>query len=186
MMCVCALPSASSSAVPLLPSHQSLPPPSPPKAIIGRVVLGLGEGSVVVAQRAVISHVFKAKSQVTFAVGVSVAMACLAKTLSRATVVPAANFLGGYIGGLWYTVVVCLLSTLAGVVFIILSDEREDPFERRRTRNKSVSFAESILGSPLDGPLHHHSNSGSNNNTGSGGSGVVSTNTRCVRACVCG
>ena len=52
--------------------------------------------------------------QITFAVGVSVAMACVAKTLSRATVVPASNLLGGYIGGLWYTVVMCLFSTLAG------------------------------------------------------------------------
>jgi MFS family permease len=147
--------------------------------MIGRVVLGLGEGSVVVAQRAVISHVFKAKSQVTFAVGVSVAMACLAKTLSRATVVPAANFLGGYVGGLWYTVVVCLLSTLAGVVFIILSDEREDPFERRR--NKSVSYAESFLGSPLDhAPIHGQ---GQGHGRGRSDSGV-SVNTKCVFVCV--
>lgn len=146
--------------------------------MIGRVVLGLGEGSVVVAQRAVISHVFKAKSQVTFAVGVSVAMACLAKTLSRATVVPAANFLGGYVGGLWYTCVVCLLSTLAGVVFIILSDEREDPFERRR--NKSVSYAESFLGSPLDAPIHGRARDLSDSG------GAVSVNTKCVCVYACG
>lgn len=150
--------------------------------MVGRVVLGLGEGSVVVAQRAVISHVFKAKSQVTFAVGVSVAMACLAKTLSRATVVPAANFLGGYVGGLWYTVVVCLLSTLAGVVFIILSDEREDPFERRR--NKSVSYAESFLGSPLDHAPIHGPGQGQEHGRGRSDSGV-SVNTTCVCVCVC-
>lgn len=106
-------------------------------ALVGRCVLGLGEGSVVVAQRAVICHVFKAKAQVTFAVGVSVAMACLSKTLSRATVVPAAQLLGGYVGGLWYTVVICLLSTLAGVLFLVISDEsKEDPFERRRSRSQ--------------------------------------------------
>ncbi|TFJ85289.1 hypothetical protein NSK_003712 [Nannochloropsis salina CCMP1776] len=109
-----------------------------PWALVGRVVMGLGEGSVVVAQRAVICHVFKAQSQVTFAVGVSVAMACLSKTLSRATVVPAADLLGGYVGGLWYTVVVCLLSTLAGVLFLVISDEsKEDPFERRRSRSQA-------------------------------------------------
>lgn len=160
-------------------------PPSPnpsstTTAMIGRVVLGLGEGSVVVAQRAVISHVFKAKAQVTFAVGVSVAMACLSKTLSRATVVPAANFLGGYIGGLWYTCVVCLLSTLAGVVFIILSDEREDPFERRRNKSISMSYADSFLGSPLDGP-HHAQHAHAQHAHTHSGSGAVSVNTKCVR-----
>ena len=63
----------------LYPTHPPTHPPTSSKVIFtiaiqlgsfewamaGRFVLGLGEGSVVVAQRAVICHVFKAKSQGT-------------------------------------------------------------------------------------------------------------------------
>jgi hypothetical protein len=125
-------------------------------------VVGLGEGSVLVAQRAIISQQFRHRSM-TFAISFSVAFACLAKTLSRATVVPVSLWLGSYIAGLWYTVVMCLFSTLAGeaylggrggeaesltitrclpcpwpgVILMVLSAEPADPFEKRKSARTS-------------------------------------------------
>lgn len=64
----------------------------------------------------------------TFAIGVSVATACIAKTLSRASVVPVSDALGSYIAGLWYTCAMCLFSTLAGACLCVMSSSPASVF----------------------------------------------------------
>lgn len=74
----------------------------------------------------------------SFAIGVSMAMSSLSKTLSRATVVPIAEATGTYIGALWYTCSTCLFSTLVGLILIVLSDEPQEAFAKKQhERNKA-------------------------------------------------
>ncbi|RLN36611.1 hypothetical protein BBJ28_00003972 [Nothophytophthora sp. Chile5] len=84
-------------------------------ALFGRVFFGVGEGSVVVGARVFIASWFRNR-ELTFAMGVSVAMTNVSKMLAKATVAPIALYFGGYVQALWYGVVVCLASTVVGVL----------------------------------------------------------------------
>ncbi|RHY76778.1 hypothetical protein DYB38_014162, partial [Aphanomyces astaci] len=63
-------------------------------ALVGRVVFGVGEGSVVVGARAMVSYWFDA-SELTFAMGVMVATTSVSKMLAKATVAPISIILAG-------------------------------------------------------------------------------------------
>ncbi|ETW10284.1 hypothetical protein H310_00626 [Aphanomyces invadans] len=84
-------------------------------ALVGRVVFGIGEGSVVVGARAMVSHWFDT-SELTFSMGVLVATTSVSKMLAKATVAPIAIYFGGYIYGLLYGSVMCMLSGAAAVL----------------------------------------------------------------------
>lgn len=83
-------------------------------ALFGRVFFGVGEGSVVVGARVLIAHWFRNR-ELTFAMGVAVAVTNLSKMLAKATVAPVALYFGGYVQALWYGVVICLVSVVVGV-----------------------------------------------------------------------
>ncbi|KAI9922858.1 hypothetical protein PsorP6_002152 [Peronosclerospora sorghi] len=82
-------------------------------ALFGRVFFGVGEGSVVVGARVFIASWFRNK-ELTFAMGVSVAVTNISKMLARATVAPIALYFGGYVQALWYGVIVCIASAFVG------------------------------------------------------------------------
>ncbi|KAF1793332.1 Major facilitator superfamily domain [Phytophthora cactorum] len=84
-------------------------------ALFGRVFFGVGEGSVVVGARVFIASWFRNK-ELTFAMGVSVAITNVSKMLAKATVAPIALYFGGYVQALWYGVAVCVASALIGVL----------------------------------------------------------------------
>ncbi|TDH65731.1 hypothetical protein CCR75_003602 [Bremia lactucae] len=84
-------------------------------ALFGRVFFGVGAGSVVVGARVLIASWFKS-SELTFAMGVSVAITNVSKMLAKATVAPIALFYGGYVQALWCGLAVCVASTLVGVL----------------------------------------------------------------------
>ncbi|CAI5743439.1 unnamed protein product [Hyaloperonospora brassicae] len=84
-------------------------------ALFGRVFFGVGEGSVVVGARVFIASWFRNK-ELTFAMGVSVAITNVSKMLAKATVAPIALYFGGYVQALWYGVAVCVASALVGVL----------------------------------------------------------------------
>ncbi|CAM9687208.1 unnamed protein product [Ectocarpus sp. 13 AM-2016] len=88
-------------------------------AVFGEAVYGLGSGAVVVAMRAVVSKFFLAK-ELTFGMGITIAMACVSKTLAKASVAPIAER-WGYMGALWYVALWQVLSLLAGLVYIRLA-----------------------------------------------------------------
>lgn len=84
-------------------------------ALFGRVFFGLGAGSVVVGARVLIASWFR-NNELTFAMGVSVAITNVSKMLAKATVAPIALYFGGYVQALWCGVVVCMASTFVGVL----------------------------------------------------------------------
>ncbi|KDO22603.1 hypothetical protein SPRG_12583 [Saprolegnia parasitica CBS 223.65] len=91
-----------------------------PYALAGRIIFGMGEGSVVVGARAIVAYWFDA-SELTFAMGTMVAVTNLAKMLAKATVAPVALHYGGYVYGFWYGDAVCLGSLLFAVAVVRLT-----------------------------------------------------------------
>lgn len=86
-------------------------------ACVGRVLFGIGEGSVVVGSRVIVSHWFE-KHELSFAMGATVAVANVSKMMAKATVAPVAIYFGGYIYAFWYSTVVCVFSLLMGCVVL--------------------------------------------------------------------
>lgn len=84
-------------------------------ALFGRIFFGVGEGSVVVGARVFIAYWFRDR-ELTFAMGVGVAITNLSKMLAKATVAPVALYFGGYVQALWYGVVICLISVVVGAI----------------------------------------------------------------------
>ncbi|KAH7476856.1 hypothetical protein PRIC1_000862 [Phytophthora ramorum] len=84
-------------------------------ALFGRVFFGVGEGSVVVGARVFIASWFRHK-ELTFAMGVSVAVTNVSKMVAKATVAPIALYFGGYVQALWYGVLVCIASAITGTM----------------------------------------------------------------------
>ncbi|DAZ94123.1 TPA: hypothetical protein N0F65_010367 [Lagenidium giganteum] len=82
-------------------------------ALFGRVFFGVGEGSVVVGARVFIAYWFRDR-ELTFAMGVGVAVTNVSKMLAKATVAPVALYFGGYVQALWYGVAICLASVGVG------------------------------------------------------------------------
>ncbi|KDO22605.1 hypothetical protein SPRG_21161 [Saprolegnia parasitica CBS 223.65] len=64
-------------------------------AMAGRIIFGLGEGSVVVGGRAIVAYWFD-RSELTFAMGTSVGITNISKMLAKATVAPVALYFGSY------------------------------------------------------------------------------------------
>eukprot|EP00752_Nemacystus_decipiens_P008829 g7880.t1 len=89
-------------------------------AVAGEALHGFGSGAVVVAMRAVVSKFFL-DNELTFALGVTVAGACVSKTLAKASVAPIAETQWGYMGALWYVALWQLLSLVAGLVYVRLA-----------------------------------------------------------------
>ncbi|CAN0398551.1 unnamed protein product [Pylaiella littoralis] len=89
-------------------------------AITGEVLHGFGSGSVVVAMRTVVSQFFL-QNELTFAHGVTIAGACVSKTLAKASVAPIAETKWGYMGALWYAGLWQLMSLVAGLIYVRLS-----------------------------------------------------------------
>lgn len=84
-------------------------------ALFGRVFFGVGEGSVVVGARVFIAYWFHNR-ELTFAMGVGVAITNISKMLAKSTVAPVAIHFGGYVHALWYGVLICAISAVIGVI----------------------------------------------------------------------
>ncbi|CAM9832959.1 unnamed protein product [Chrysoparadoxa australica] len=93
-------------------------------AVVGELIYGLGSGTVVVAQRAIVAKFFFDK-ELTFALGVTVAASCVAKTVAKASVAPISDAYGGYVAALWYVAFWQGLSLLAGLVYSALVQKAE-------------------------------------------------------------
>ncbi|GMH95521.1 hypothetical protein TL16_g13179 [Triparma laevis f. inornata] len=133
--------------------------------IFGGILFGAAHGNVVVAQRAVISRYF-AEHEITFALGCSVGITCMAKMSARAVVVPVAIWWGGYLGAFWVVLGVCAMSLGAAHIYVWLSrkvlDSEETP--KWSSQNQDKSIIEEIDGDEfaLGGEMDHSDNNNNN------------------------
>eukprot|EP00808_Paulinella_micropora_P020470 g94.t1 len=86
-------------------------------AILGRMLFGLGEGSVLVGTRVIVANFFDS-DEIVFAMATTVAITSIAKVLAKSTVAPIAVAFGGIGYALWYSVFMCFISILVAVFVI--------------------------------------------------------------------
>ncbi|RKP13951.1 major facilitator superfamily domain-containing protein, partial [Piptocephalis cylindrospora] len=90
-----------------------------PIMIFGRVLYGLGSGSIVIVQGTILTHWFKGGG-LSWAMGLQIAVSRLASYLSMATVVPIMRWTGWYGYAFWFSAGICVLSCLITVIYTIL------------------------------------------------------------------
>lgn len=98
-------------------------------ALVSRVLFGIGEGNTVVSQGSIAARYFSGR-ELVFAIGVCESAHELSNWIARAGVVPAAQWLGNYEWSLLLAAFTCVVSLIAGMLFLRL--ESEEKKERQR------------------------------------------------------
>ncbi|KAI9297440.1 MFS general substrate transporter [Neoconidiobolus thromboides FSU 785] len=96
-----------------------------PMMIIGRLVYGLGSGTIVIIQGAIITHWFK-DSHLSSIMGMKMISSRVASFLAMASVIPIAQKTGFYGNGFWLAAILCILSLLFNIFFVILSNKQKE------------------------------------------------------------
>lgn len=87
--------------------------------IMGRILYGIGSGSVVIVQETILSQWFDGRS-LAAVIALMMTVSRLSSFLAQATVVPIANWLGWYGYGLWFSALLCVFSLLINLVYVVL------------------------------------------------------------------
>ncbi|KAG1646590.1 hypothetical protein G6F44_000674 [Rhizopus delemar] len=87
--------------------------------IIGRVLYGIGSGTVVIVQETILSQWFKGRS-LAAVIALMMTISRLSSFLAQATVVPIANRFGWYGYGFWFSAFLCLFSLFINLIYITL------------------------------------------------------------------
>ncbi|KAI8082845.1 major facilitator superfamily domain-containing protein [Halteromyces radiatus] len=87
--------------------------------VTGRVLYGIGSGSVVIVQETILSQWFRGRS-LAAVVALMLTVSRLASFLAQATVVPIANWSGWYGYGFWFSALLCLFSLVINLIYIAL------------------------------------------------------------------
>ncbi|KAI8987667.1 major facilitator superfamily domain-containing protein [Mycotypha africana] len=114
--------------------------------ILGRILYGIGSGTVVIVQETILSQWFRGRS-LAGVVALMLTVSRLASFCAQATVVPIANWTGWYGYGLWFCAILCIFSMIVTFVYIGLlktvfkaAANCRKPFEVMK-RKKSFSWA---------------------------------------------
>ncbi|PVZ99307.1 hypothetical protein BB558_004668 [Smittium angustum] len=84
--------------------------------VLGRIIYGLGSGTIVTVQETILGHWFRGSSlAVTIALQISTAR--LSSFLSMGTAVPIANWVGFYGAAFWASSLVCVLSFIVNLMY---------------------------------------------------------------------
>ncbi|KAI8393844.1 major facilitator superfamily domain-containing protein [Radiomyces spectabilis] len=97
-----------------------------PMMIIGRVLYGIGSGTVVIVQETILSQWFRGRS-LAAVVALMLTVSRLASFLAQATVVPIARWTGWYGYGFWFSAMLCVFSLVVNLVYIILLRRVSNP-----------------------------------------------------------
>ncbi|RGB31982.1 major facilitator superfamily domain-containing protein [Rhizophagus diaphanus] len=101
--------------------------------VIGRTLYGIGSGTIVIVQTAILSHWFKGKG-LAIAVGTQIAVSRLASFLSNLTVVPIWESTGFYGWSLWFSALLCVISLIINIIYIFLMKILHDELSRHEMK----------------------------------------------------
>ncbi|KAI8987544.1 major facilitator superfamily domain-containing protein, partial [Mycotypha africana] len=87
--------------------------------IFGRVLYGIGSGTVVIVQETILSQWFQGRS-LAAVIALMLTVSRLSSFLAQATVVPIANWSGWYGYGFWFSALLCVFSLVVNLIYIIL------------------------------------------------------------------
>ncbi|KAI9249391.1 major facilitator superfamily domain-containing protein [Phascolomyces articulosus] len=88
-----------------------------PMMIFGRILYGIGSGTVVIVQETILSQWFKGRS-LAAVMALLLTVSRLASFMAQATVVPIANWTGWYGYGFWFSAFLCMISFFFNLVYI--------------------------------------------------------------------
>ncbi|KAI7847090.1 major facilitator superfamily domain-containing protein [Circinella umbellata] len=88
-----------------------------PTMIFGRILYGIGSGTVVIVQETILSQWFKGRS-LAAVMALLLTVSRLASFMAQATVVPIANWTGWYGYGFWFSAGLCMISFFFNLVYI--------------------------------------------------------------------
>ncbi|RIB29423.1 major facilitator superfamily domain-containing protein [Gigaspora rosea] len=117
-----------------------------PMMVSGRILYGIGSGTIVTVQTTILSHWFKGKG-LSIALGIQIATARLASFLANLTVVPIKRAAGFYGWAFWFAALLCVVSLVINVVYIYvmkLINENLSEQEIKKLKQKK-SFNPRIL-----------------------------------------
>ncbi|KAI7893521.1 major facilitator superfamily domain-containing protein [Mucor mucedo] len=87
--------------------------------IFGRILYGIGSGTVVIVQETILSQWFRGRS-LAAVIALMLTVSRLASFCAQATVVPIANWTGWYGYGLWFSALLCVFSMVITLIYIAL------------------------------------------------------------------
>ncbi|CAB4436284.1 unnamed protein product [Rhizophagus irregularis] len=87
--------------------------------VIGRFLYGIGSGTIVTVQMAILSHWFKGKG-LAIVVGIQVAASRMSSFLGNLTVVPIWERTGFYGWAFWFSAFLCIVSLIINITYILL------------------------------------------------------------------
>ncbi|KAG2215886.1 hypothetical protein INT46_004142, partial [Mucor plumbeus] len=87
--------------------------------IFGRILYGIGSGTVVIVQETILSQWFRGRS-LAAVLALMLTVSRLASFCAQATVIPIANWTGWYGYGLWFSACLCIFSMIITLVYIAL------------------------------------------------------------------
>ncbi|CDS07839.1 hypothetical protein LRAMOSA01788 [Lichtheimia ramosa] len=90
-----------------------------PTMIIGRVLYGIGSGTVVIVQETILSQWFKGPS-LAAVIALMMTVSRLASFAAQATVIPIANQFGWYGYGFWFSAFLCIFSLVINLLYLTL------------------------------------------------------------------
>ncbi|KAI9497255.1 major facilitator superfamily domain-containing protein [Zychaea mexicana] len=114
-----------------------------PTMIIGRILYGIGSGTVVIVQETILSQWFKGRS-LAAVMALLLTVSRLASFLAQATVVPIANWTGWYGYGFWFSAFLCMVSFLFNLVYIGLLRTVNLPTNGCQRRVKAIERKKSF------------------------------------------
>ncbi|KAI9028279.1 major facilitator superfamily domain-containing protein [Phycomyces nitens] len=94
--------------------------------ITGRILYGIGSGTVVIVQETILSQWFTGRS-LAAVVALMLTVSRLASFLAQAIVVPIARWTGWYGYAFWFSAMLCVLSMLVNLGYIVLLRSISDP-----------------------------------------------------------
>ncbi|RCH95918.1 hypothetical protein CU098_010196, partial [Rhizopus stolonifer] len=87
--------------------------------ILGRILYGIGSGTVVIVQETILSQWFQGRS-LAAVIALMMTISRLSSFLAQATVVPIADWSGWYGYGFWFSAFLCVFSLLVNLIYIVL------------------------------------------------------------------
>ncbi|KAF0408075.1 MFS general substrate transporter [Gigaspora margarita] len=116
-----------------------------PMMVSGRILYGIGSGTIITIQTTILSHWFKGKG-LSIALGIQIATARLASFLANLTVVPIKRVAGFYGWAFWFAALLCMVSLVINIVYIYvmkiinenLSEQEIKKLKQKKTFNPRI------------------------------------------------
>eukprot|EP00732_Lithocolla_globosa_P002490 Lithocolla_globosa_v1_NODE_1650_length_2420_cov_9.449471.p1 type:complete len:520 gc:universal NODE_1650_length_2420_cov_9.449471:516-2075(+) len=109
--------------------------------VVGRLIYGMGSGTIVIVQESILAHWFY-KREYAFVIGLQIAISRLSGFLATGTVVPIAEATGHYANAFWFSAGICFLSWLLNLFYVALlhhlGEHQTMEKLRAKLRNKKV------------------------------------------------